>query len=443
MINRKKALAALLLLVATGATVTGLYIEQADHTSDSNLHIVTTGSAQNPSKYGLLPKWQYIYNGSYRDEWLSDKPPAEIKYQCGACHASGGDDYKADQVDTYFTGFSARDAIHNHSFFLDNNSHRGPNTQLLDETDLTIFNNQDTCGECHTMAGSAVTSGTLPGTIDDYTNDPHAVHNGASEREGCLRCHSFANVTFASGQTYEFIQGNATANSYGLANPINMTRASDGFYLSTDLEASYSYNASNGGLNSSGTGWAKYAEATDTANVTQFGCSDCHALFHTFVRRAGPGGNLSYIFDFTFNESSRKGPLTVVNSTIGINVSGVPGNTSISGGTISGGKACVDCHVTTISMNGRTGGDPHAVHTDGSIWTNGSFDAQAGPPKSPASEGYGAETCDECHGINIVPPLDTAGGHVDYSSELGLGGDPEDRLPNDDGGDNDCGFCHA
>jgi len=185
-------------------------------------------------------------------------------------------------------------------WFFDDDQHRGPNTQLAgQDAGIKPKDNTVQCGDCHTPTNSSKLAQSDSGSKED----PHSAHRDVSSREGCIRCHSWENVTFASGETWSFDQGNATRMSYGIANPINMTRAWDGKFLSTVSEAAYNYSAGGSGLDDTGSGWSKYGSA-DASNTTAYSCGDCHDQYHA------DGG-----LGFTFSEAldSRKEPLTKVN----------------------------------------------------------------------------------------------------------------------------------
>lgn len=409
---------------------------------------VSTGSAFRGTEFGLLPAWQEAYNGSFTGSITYDFDGDGVNdtEQCGNCHmmeyqGSGGFSMKHEpplhplRYKATYGAWNYPTAVDTRYWFHDDDLHRGPNTELAyQEAGIRPQGSRVVqCGDCHTPRSPEY----LATSAANTSNDPHSVHRDVLTREGCIRCHTFNNRTFQDSLSVGdisvstlFVQGNATRSTYGIANPINMTRVWDNRFLSTVEEANYSYDAGSGGLNSSGQGWNVYG-SPETSRASQYGCGDCHDQFHAQQGLTGTP------VEFSFNDSagSRKGPYAPVNDSksYGVNASGY--------------KTCGVCHVT----------DAHAVHTNGLLNSQAAFSAVNDPTdQSIINSGVlGAELCDECHSQNTggsaKNPL-----HPFEPDKLGLGnksnsdaaGTSHDRLPDLQslhlGSDlgTDCGFCH-
>lgn len=443
----------LLILTALGATAlihittSSDSVQTTDISQETTIQISTgaTDDGDTPG-YGLLPLWQTAYDGSsaLRSYHLNEsKPSTVIAEECGNCHMEGYDDdgstrkihapfhplTKVSGGSTAEVGFNRFDTDQTGNWFYDDDLHRGPNTELAagyagikPQGSLTVQ-----CGDCHTATNNNLATSTA-----GATNDPHSVHRDVLTREGCIRCHVYNNRTFSGDIT--FTQGNATRSTYGIANPINMTRIWDGKFLSTAQEANYSYDAGVGGLNTSGTGWNIYG-TVDGGHGYTYACPDCHDQFHAEQGLTGT----SVEFSFNDSASSRKGPYAPVEhkNSWGLNVSGVV-------------KTCGDCHVT----------DAHAVHTNGGLSSQASWDefSDATDQSIINASVLGAELCDECHSQNV--PSGTNKAHPVNQEVRGLSGSPStshNRPPDLESGEagsngdgpnydpsnpEDCGFCH-
>lgn len=366
---------------------------------------VTTAQVGGTGLFGLLPMWQAAYNGSshgqLHDYDFDDDGVADTQ-QCGNCHMGGGSKHSPP---LHPLGLGSLDSG---EWFFDDDSHRGPNTRLpYQESGLLPGVG---CGDCHTPTnpdGFATPRA-------DGSNDPHSVHRDVINREGCIRCHTYDDETFerqprALGKRYQ--QGNATRATFGIVNPLNMTRAWDGTFLSTSSEANYTRrgNAPAPG----GKGWNRYGRAEST-NITQFSCGDCHGQYHL-------GRGIGFTFDGSVD--SRLGPIAIVND-------------NKSAGVASGGYefTCGYCHVT----------DAHAVHTNGRINQNVNFAMMDDMSRNVTLPGVrGAELCGECHAQAISNDY---GGHFTpaAATRLGLEGarDAPPGRPGMGKGNADCGFCH-
>lgn len=181
--------------------------------------------------------------------------------ECGNCHMQAGNStsrpkHKPPLHPIAVEGLGVNGALYPGEWFHDYDNHRGPNVRLASQDSGILPGTQ--CGACHTPTDPENAFG--PEVTDPSTqisNDPHSVHREVFDREGCIRCHVFDDTNFnRSGNGkggIAFTQGNATHESYGIANPINMNRVWDGLYLSTDRESDYTYLPGLGGLTENGT----------------------------------------------------------------------------------------------------------------------------------------------------------------------------------------------
>ncbi len=457
--------------VAAGISQNG---DPSDLSDVSTIEVTTGADIGATPGYGLLGgRWEKTYNGTSPAgyDYDFDGDGNATKEQCANCHMNSGRSGKTDkhipplhpiaieanvtEAGDSYSGLGSVASGWSGQWFHDDDQHRGPNTRLAAAyAGIRLKGKQVECGVCHTARDPVNAFGPEINSSDQFTNDPHSVHRDVSAREGCIRCHVYSNTSFyaddptAAGfqqNTLVFTQGNATRNSHGIANPINMTRVWDystpngPVFLSTTDEANYSYSPGGGGLTTSGNGWTLYGSAD--GGTEKYSCTDCHDRFHAEQGFADTGG---YGLEFAFNDSagSRKGPYAPVNDSESI-------------GVVTGGRniTCGLCHPT----------DVHAVHTNGGMVSKGSY-AQVNDGSDQSIFGMstpytyngsilGAELCDECHTDNL-DGLDP-NRHFDNADGRGLGGEhhqewfaTHNRYPDLEatsqnwGGVEDCGFCH-